>query len=309
MADIEELRTRIQQLETQLAQKTSVRITPQRKLERFSGKIVSKTDDWIEDAKAILCSVPEGDRLTFLLSHLEGTARREVTFAEDSDKDSVDKIFKILQENFGEKRTDAQLKTVLYERSQKSNETVRQFSRELLELVGKLKIQDDRDKILIEVFSENLLDTYVRREVKKKLKDQPAIKFSALRDFAIDLAEDEVEKSSSSLNNSDNSVKSVDNTVVSNVVGAEFKSMMESMLKCQESLASQQAELLKQLSNNVVGGADGNRTQGYRHKLRCWYCNRLGHTKKNCYKYAADMKKEQGQGTQAGNGSVPPSRQ
>lgn len=309
MATIEDLTARIAQLETQLAQKTSVKVTHQRKLERFSGKVKSKTDDWIEDAKAILRSVAEDEKVPFLLGHLESVAREEIKFAEETDKDTVDKIFKILEDNFGEKRTDAQLKTLLYEQCQKPPQTVREFSRELLELASKMKSQEGREAMLIEAFKENLSDSYVRREVKKKHKDTPNIKFTALRDFAIDLAEDEVCKSA---NASSNAV-SANNVVESNVVGSEVKSMIESMLKCQESLASQQAELLKQLSNRATDGVvNSNRTQGRGRYVKCWYCSKMGHTKKNCFKLANDEKQDHrsgGRTSQAGNGPVPPSGQ
>jgi hypothetical protein len=296
MADLEELQTKVAQLEQQLSQKMTVRVTHQRKLNRFSGN--SNVDDWIEDAKTIIESVPVDEQLNFILSYLEGVAREEVRFAEEEDKNSVTKIFKILKEHFGEKRTDAQLKSVLYERIQKPDETVRQFSRHLLELVSKLKTNVGHNRLLIEVFCENLKDVYVRREVKKKLRDSPNIKFSALRDFAIQLAEDEVEVRSASADThtvSSNVQSSVGDSQPS--VNSELKLLLESLVKSQESLAQQQTELLKHFTSNV-GTVRHQEQQKSARVVKCWHCHKLGHTKKNCFKFKAES-------TGQGNGPVP----
>ena len=193
MASLEELNTKIEELQRQLTQKPAIRVTQHRKLDRFSGneRDARKTTDWVEDARAVLQTVPADEQVSFILSHLTGTAREEVRFAEETKKDSTEKIFNILEDNFGEKRSDAQLKTALYDRFQKNSETVRQYSRALLELANKIRKQTDKDKLLVEVFCENLGDVYVRREIKKILRDNPDTKFTTLRDLAIQLAEDE----------------------------------------------------------------------------------------------------------------------
>ena len=53
------------------------------------------------------------------MAYLEGTAREEVWYAPDEEKDSVVNIFTLLLTTFGETRSNAQLKRVVRERAEK----------------------------------------------------------------------------------------------------------------------------------------------------------------------------------------------
>ena len=310
MPEMEALQQKVDGLEQQLSQRLAGRVKPHRKLERFSGSDPKHTDDWIEDARAILAAIPAEDQINYLVSHLEGEARNEVRFAEAANKETTEKIFSLLGEQFGEKRTDAQLKSVLYERRQKDTETVRKYSRGLLELVSKLKDQTGKDKLLIEVFCENLKDVYVRREVKKKFREDGNIKFAALRDFAIQLAEDEVSTGPSACE-ADSKVQCVGNvvqgTAQSAEVGKDFKIMMESLIKSQEMLAQQHNELLKCLIGKPCGSGPKAAVSSSRKPI-CWHCQKVGHIKRDCYLLKSDTHASKGLGkTLQGNGEVPPS--
>lgn len=299
MATLEELQNKITLLEQQLSVKSSVRVTPHRKLERFSGAVKDaiKTDDWIEDAKSLMSTLPEDEHVAFITSHLEGVARKEVKFADEAERNTSGKIFKILRDNFGEKRSDTQLKTALYERKQLESETVRQFSRGLLEIAAKLEGEADKDKLLTGIFKENLRDDYVRREVKKKVREEPGVKFSALRDLAIELAEDEVGVSQKTTSNE----VVASNCNVKDNSGVDLRSLVETLIASQEKLAKQNSELLEQLKDS-----NGNRNRGRYNSFKrggsdgCWHCHQGGHVKKNCPKLAGNVRAQ-------GNGAVPPS--
>ena len=136
-------------------------------------------------------SVPAAERLPFLIAHLEGPAREEVRYAPEEEKDSVDKIVILLLSTFGETRSNAQLKRELYERRQRNRESVRELSRALLKISkGIYNALQSKNEMLIEVFCENLIDSHIKREMKRLVRSQTTISFSALRSEAIRLEED-----------------------------------------------------------------------------------------------------------------------
>ena len=103
------------------------------------------------------------------------------------EKDSVDKIFIFLLSAFGETRSNAQLKRELYERRQRN----REFSRALLEISeGRSNAKQSKNEMFIEVFCENLIDIHIKREMKRLVRSQTTISFSALRSEAIRHEED-----------------------------------------------------------------------------------------------------------------------
>ena len=74
---------------------------------------------------------------------------------------------------------------------QGSRESVREFSRALLEISEGLTDKVEcKDNMLIEVFCENLLEPQIKREIKRLVRTDPTISFGALRSEAIQLEED-----------------------------------------------------------------------------------------------------------------------
>ena len=102
----------------------TVTAPPTRNLRMFSGRI-SELHYWIMEARSILPSVSSAERLSFLIAHLEGPARKELRYSRSDEKDCIDKIFTLLMSTFGETRINAQLKRKVYDRVQSSRESVR----------------------------------------------------------------------------------------------------------------------------------------------------------------------------------------
>ena len=174
----------------QQAINVTVAAPPNRTLRAFTGRSC-ELHDWMEDARNRLLSVPAAERLPFLIAHLEGPAREEVSYAPEEEKDSVDNIFTLLLSTFGETPSNAQLKSELYERRQRNRESVREFSPAMLEISEGIsdKMQSKKE-MLIEVFCENLVDIHIKRGMKRLVRSQTTISFSALRSEAIRLEED-----------------------------------------------------------------------------------------------------------------------
>ena len=196
MASAEEKLARLEEMVETLKrnqqQPVNVTVTapPTRKLRMLNGR-TSELHYWIGEARSTLPSVSSADRLSFLIAHLEGPAREEVRYAPRDEKDCIDKIFSLLVSAFGENRSNAQLKRELYGRVQSSRESVREFSRALLEMSEGLTDKvESKDTMLIEVFCENLLEPQIKREIKRLVRTDPKISFGALRSEAIQLEED-----------------------------------------------------------------------------------------------------------------------
>lgn len=308
------MEARLKAVEERLQQRATLRVPPSRKLERFSGESKLKIEDWIEDANCVISSVPEEDRINFLTGHLEGIARDELRFADYADKNSVQKIFTLLRSVFGEKRTNAQLKAMLYDRVQKDGETVREYSRALLDLVDRMSdTREAKDKLLSEVFCENISDTYVRREMKKRLREEPTIKFAIVRQEAIRLAEDENPKSvrssvrasvrSSVSQSVSQSVDEIDvetaalrvtNTNAQDSSFQNLQTMVQEMAKLQLEMGKRQDEMMKMLlsqqktSGSYRRGQQGSGSRrnrsppGGAFEGECWHCHQRGHQKFRC---------------------------
>lgn len=167
-----------------------VRSSVDRKLRRYGGN-EEETENWIEDARCVTQGLPNKEAVSVIYRHLEGVAREEVKLYPEGVWDAPDKLFAILRAAFGEKRSSAQLKRLIYERAQRKNESLRSYSRALLDLVQRLDDSVEKDAMLCEVFCDNVIDKYLRVELKRKLKGHPNIGFIALREFAIQISEED----------------------------------------------------------------------------------------------------------------------
>ena len=79
-------------------------------------------------------------------------------------------------------RSNAQLKRELNERRQRNRESVKEFSRALLEISeGICDKMQSKNEMLVEVFCQNLVDIHIKREMKRLVRSQTTISFSALK--------------------------------------------------------------------------------------------------------------------------------
>ena len=79
----------------------------------------------------------------------------------------------------------------MFDRRQRNRESVRELLRALLEISEGIsdKLQS-KNEMVIEVFCENLVDIHIKREMKRLVRGQSTISFSALRSEAIRLEGD-----------------------------------------------------------------------------------------------------------------------
>ena len=129
------------------------------------------------------------------MSHLEGPAKEEVRMYSKKEQSNPDFLLEVLAQAFREKRPSSQLLKMLYERKQKENETLRGYSYSLNELLNRVTKADpkavpDPEKTLRGQFADNVRDPFLRKELKKSIRErQPT--FLDLREKALHWSEEE----------------------------------------------------------------------------------------------------------------------
>jgi hypothetical protein len=268
----------------------TVRLPPKRKLKRFEGKTDERVDDWITEARSVLDSVTESDRVNYLIGHLEGVARDEVKYASNAEKENFEAIFTLLTKQFGERLTNAQLKRLLYDRVQGERETVWEFSRVLLGIADRVSEEADAKlQLLCEVFCENTSDKFVRRELKHYYCEHPDVSFSFLRQEGIRLADDE-QRPRKAEKTLVRGVETEEATVsaTSRDDVKELSAMMKELVKTQQQMVNWMAQQTTQLAKAVAVQPEG--SSEYRlesrkrwlEKVECYGCKKRGHLKRNC---------------------------
>ena len=119
------------------------------------------------------------EKVDFVFQHLSGPARNEVKFR---GKQSVEEIFLTLRDAFGEKRSSVQLQRAFFERKQKTNESLRDFSHGLLDLFERAKrrsphLMSNKEHLLNDQFAEGVSDIILRKHLKKCIRGDSDIDF------------------------------------------------------------------------------------------------------------------------------------
>ena len=312
MSDMEEMKRTLEVLQKELAElrkgkestdeedeqplRQIMYVPKERKLKKFGGHPKTDSDqtaeEFIDDARSAIASMRSKDQIDFLLSHLEGAAKSEVRLRKECK--NAETIFSVLAECFGDNRSGPQLLRQFYDRKQKEGESLRVFSHALMEILDKIMSRDekgqkvhisDRNVVLRDQFAENVRDAPLRRELKRRLRDEPDITFLELRAEAIKWSEE------------DDKVMAARKTVSSRQITVDSDSAESSAIECLAESASldkvaktveTQQKMLDDLTSMVktwmshkapsVEASDG-RQQG---NVKCFYCKRQGHVIREC---------------------------
>ena len=283
---------------SQPQEKQLVVIPNEQKLKKFSGRHGDNElsiEDFIDNAKSAITSrgLPLPEQANFVLSYLEGPAKDEMKLYPKSDLTNSDKIFDLLQESFGEKRSVPQLLKAFYDRRQREGETLRAFSHALRELQAKIQKKSvtkssGQDAALRDHFAENVRDPLLRKELKKFIRTHPEISFLDTREEAIRWAEED-EKSCGPRPRVASSHETSTSTTPSSIESAmnEMIKTLQGQQKAIEDLAAN----LKKL--NTVPTHRGQNIQPqpqFQQRQprpdaggdRCYQCGAPGHFARNC---------------------------
>ena len=132
----------------------------------------------------------EAEQAIFILDHLTGNARAEVEFHPESERSSPDKLIALLTEHFRNSQSYVHSLAQFYQRHQKADETIREFSYALKRLMDAAirstpSAVPNSDQLLRDQFIEHVRDTALRRSLDQRLASHPQLTFSEVRAAAV----------------------------------------------------------------------------------------------------------------------------
>ena len=133
----------------------------------------------------------EKDKATFVLDHLKGSALLEVKFRVVVDKASSGEILDALGQVFSKKETVLDMQQKFYSANQVKGQSLTDYSYVLMEIFFEMKKKDPRvytdvDKPMKARFADGVLDSNLRRELKRLNDERADMKFHELRQAAFD---------------------------------------------------------------------------------------------------------------------------
>lgn len=284
------LRWKDEQMKSTAPPQVVVKIPSDKKIKRYGGILSDGlVDDWIFNAMDCIRNMKSAEAVSFVYRHLEGAARDEIKCQGLKDCSNADYLFDALGKAFGEKCSSTQIRRLLYERRQGDRETLREFSRSLVELVDRLIFKDpsakrDKDHVLNEVFSENVRDPSLRRELKQFQRTKRTDQFNDLREYAILWAEEDENTAKVKGEKHEVEVCAPPDerlVVLENAMQTLLKSQQEILKKFDHKQSNSSAAPQRGQQENVKY-EDGNRQVQDPKTVQCYYCLGFGHYRQGC---------------------------
>ena len=277
---LEDLQREVEKLQAQF-KLDQERLAPQRftasdfsRIPRFLDKPREPGDitlqDWLDDVRSAinLRGLSGPQEAAFLLEHLGGKARREIT-GRGGIKLSGSQIFSILEQVFGDGNSLARLQSQFYSYKQAADVDLLTCSHNLVTLADRIEACDKKDSgfsaykttILKDRLAEAVADSSLRRELRRLNTEAPSLSFFDLRDRAIQW-----------LGSPD--VRQRQPTVEEKQADSELLEL----LKNQSEQIQQQQQQIQQLTAKLEGLASGQVSSA----RRCHICGSTEHLKRRC---------------------------
>jgi hypothetical protein len=130
------------------------------------------------------------DKALFLFDHLEGEARNEIKYRPVFTRENPDLIIEVLKEVYGCAKSYVYWQQRFFNRKQKDNESLFEFSHALMEMLEKVKQSNEGavrnpDIVLRDQFCENVSDPMLRRELKRLVRGDSVLTLLDVRKEAI----------------------------------------------------------------------------------------------------------------------------
>lgn len=163
-----------------------------RKCPYFSGKSGVNINEWVEEAQACMRArcLSAIDRAFFLFDHLEGEAKEEIKYRPAAEREDSNKIIGILRDLYGCSQSYVALQEAFFCRKQQDGETLQEFSLALMSLMARVKQRapdrmSNAEVLLRDQFTEHVLDSSLRRELKQLVRRCPTSTMLEVREEAI----------------------------------------------------------------------------------------------------------------------------
>ena len=197
---VQELQQQVDALTQQLAEakKSRVVVTRERKLQKLAGRPKTSTDvevsDWLIDIRQHIADLDETQKLDIIMGHITGGVREEVRLRAEAERDTAEKIFKIIEDNFKEVDSLASLNKKFFNRTQEAKESVQSFSRALMKFNSRIQQKGGTaldDKTLNLKLIDGLSDSSLKRELRRLDKEDEALTFTAFRQRVLEIVADD----------------------------------------------------------------------------------------------------------------------
>ncbi|XP_061187965.1 uncharacterized protein LOC133196030 [Saccostrea echinata] len=227
--------------------------------------------------------VTERFHIDLIYSHLEGQAKEEIKFRPEIRQDPYATL-DCLRSAFGNPESVTLLQQNFFERNQQDSETIRHFSYALLDLYQIVLRKDSsvfpkKQLTLCEKFANGLRDSFLRKEAKRLLRNNPT-EFHTFRDEIILFSEEE-EMTVNRTTTQENKPNTIEDQQNVNTHTPDSPNM-EQLYKIIEA----QQKQIDSLTTMIRDRGAGQQTKESRNYSRsppvCYECGKIGHIKRNC---------------------------
>lgn len=265
-----------------------------RKCPYFNGRSGANINEWVEEAQACMRAryLSAIDQAFFLFDHLEGEAREEIKYRPAAEREDPNKIIGILKDLYGCSQSYVALQEAFFCRKQQDGETLQEFSLALMSLMERVKQRapagmSNAGVLLRDQFTEHVLDSSLRRELKQLVRRCPTSTLLEVREEAIRWEREGMPGGARGRSYSVPSAHGIQYAVHSGARPPGGNSFQRSELSELKDILKQQQEQLNQLTQTV---ALLHNTQHSSQSSRpprggsviCRRCQRPGHYAREC---------------------------
>ncbi|KAG1953659.1 hypothetical protein F2P79_009198 [Pimephales promelas] len=164
----------------------------ERKCPEFRGRVGIDIVEWVEEVEVCARTRHLGalDKAYFMFDHLDGEAKDEIRYRPKADRENPERIADILKELYGCSQSYVALQESFFSRKQLDGESLQEYSHALFSLMEKVKqVSLDSvpqfDMLLRDQFAEHVIDSDLRRELKRLVRQTPGMSMLEVRAAAI----------------------------------------------------------------------------------------------------------------------------
>lgn len=178
--ELQELREQVRQL--QVDKERLLYLPRERKCPVFRGRSGVGIDEWVEEVNACVRArhLSPRDQAYFMFDHLDGEAKDEIRYRPREEREDPERIVSILKDLYGCSTSYVALQEQFFSRKQLDGESLQEYSHALLSLMDKVKQTSPEsvpqsDLLLCDQFVEHVINSDLRRELKRLVRQTPGL--------------------------------------------------------------------------------------------------------------------------------------